>query len=223
MPTTSPDNIHYPASNNLVAPLETNFATTASSVQDAFDKRQVYTFHGTNVGSLPTTGVRKGDMAFLSGPERYYTWNGSSWVDILAQESKKPYGIFKFTGSTRNIPASTYTTITWVNGASERYGMTYNTSGPYIDKAGMYLVTGYVAVNLPSNPSYFMARIVLDGTAEYTNQSGTTSSWNRNTVSGIVKCAVGQQISFEVYQSSSGTGTVSAGNCLMTIHYLGDY
>lgn len=84
---TSPDNITYPVSTDAVAPLETVFATMASSIQTALTNRNTNEFliYATLSALNAVPGTVIGQHAYVNADGTAsnngdYYWNGTSWV-----------------------------------------------------------------------------------------------------------------------------------------------
>lgn len=82
MATTSPDSIYYPTASDQIAPLETAFATLASSVQGALtNSRAIKSYRwANNAARTAQTGMAKNDRGYQSDTDALYTYNGTTWV-----------------------------------------------------------------------------------------------------------------------------------------------
>jgi hypothetical protein len=94
MPTTTPDSIYYPDSSSQIAPLETHFATLATSVQNALTARvgaklMKVADHAALI--LATSGVGNGDVATVESGGAIFVRTAGAW------EQKTPA---KFTTTT---------------------------------------------------------------------------------------------------------------------------
>lgn len=82
MATTTPDSIYYPTATDSIAPLETVFATLASSVQTALTTtRSIKSYRWANTAARNAqAGMARNDRGYQADNDTLYTYNGSSWV-----------------------------------------------------------------------------------------------------------------------------------------------
>lgn len=79
MPTTSPDNIYYADTATTSNDVNVS-ATEASSVQAAFNVRQIRSYKVANAAALTAlTGMTEGDIADRADIDATYRYNGTSW------------------------------------------------------------------------------------------------------------------------------------------------
>lgn len=93
MATTSPDSIYFPTANDQIAPLETTFATLASSVQAALSGTRAKFFYrwGNATSRAAQTGMRVGDEGYQTDNGITYRYDGTTWqVWGLARKSYAP-------------------------------------------------------------------------------------------------------------------------------------
>lgn len=77
---TSPDGIYKPDSTDQVTPLETPFANMATTIQTAFDKREIYSYRWADASERnATTGMRAGDTGYQADEDTVYRRVGSAW------------------------------------------------------------------------------------------------------------------------------------------------
>lgn len=77
---TSPDGIYKPDSTDQVTPLETPFANMATTIQAAFDKREIYSYRWADASERnATTGMRAGDTGYQADEDTVYRRVGSAW------------------------------------------------------------------------------------------------------------------------------------------------
>lgn len=81
MATTTPDSIYFPTANDQVAPLETVFATMASSVQTALTgTRAIYTYRWANTAARNAqVGMRAGDRGWQTDTSTEYIYLNNAW------------------------------------------------------------------------------------------------------------------------------------------------
>lgn len=80
---TSPDNITYPVSTDNITPLETVFATMASSIQTALSKRAQHSYTWTNAAARTAqTGMVAGDKGYQQDTTVEYKYNGTAWFAV---------------------------------------------------------------------------------------------------------------------------------------------
>lgn len=80
MPTTTPDSIYY-ADGTTPASLADITAAIATSVQNAFNLREMHTFAWANsTEKAAQTGMAIGDIGYQFDNLIYYRWNGSAWT-----------------------------------------------------------------------------------------------------------------------------------------------
>lgn len=88
---TSPDNITYPVSTDAVAPLETVFATMATSVQTAlsnFRSSKLNLVVADLAALALVTGMSVGQLAIVTEGGAVFEYNGTTWVQqTIAQFS----------------------------------------------------------------------------------------------------------------------------------------
>lgn len=93
MATTTPDSIYYPTANDTIAPLETVFATQASSVQSALtNSRAIYMYRWTNAAARSAqSGMRIGDRGWQIDTATEYIYQSTGW---------QPKGVFGYAAGT---------------------------------------------------------------------------------------------------------------------------
>jgi len=85
MTTTTPDLIYSPDNTAGIDQLHTELATTASSVQTAFDTRVIKTFKwADNAARTAQTGMTAGDEGYQTDTDTAYRYDGAAWVSPLA-------------------------------------------------------------------------------------------------------------------------------------------
>lgn len=93
MATTTPDNIYYPQASDSIAPLETVFATMASSMQSALTNTRAKFYYrwADATARAATTGMRTGDEGFQVDTGVGYRYDGSTWqMWSLAKKTFSP-------------------------------------------------------------------------------------------------------------------------------------
>lgn len=80
MATTEPDDIYF-TDGNTTESSENESAVQASSIQDAFDQRQIRTYHYATPEDQEgdQVGKRAGDMAYNEYTKANYRYNGTQW------------------------------------------------------------------------------------------------------------------------------------------------
>lgn len=79
MPTTTPDNIYYQDAATLYGGAATS-ATEASSIQTAFNSRQMFTFRWADASARTgQTGMRQGDTGYQIDTRTSYVYDNSVW------------------------------------------------------------------------------------------------------------------------------------------------
>ena len=124
MATTSPDNIYFPTTNTQVAPLETQFALQASSIQEAFNTRAVRTYKVADLNALAllTNDVDAGDTALVFEGGATFRRIGSMWAQatpalfasVAARDTAyaKASGAFRVPGAASRV-ANRLVTDVW--------------------------------------------------------------------------------------------------------------
>jgi hypothetical protein len=80
MPVTDNDDIYFADGNTLLS-IENISSATATSVQNALDKRKVYTYRwDSSAEKIAQTGMREGDNGYNTADNAEYLYNGSSWL-----------------------------------------------------------------------------------------------------------------------------------------------
>lgn len=148
MATTSPDNIWYPTASDQIAPLETSFATQASSVQAALTgSRAIKSYRWANAAARTAQkGMAKNDQGYQTDTDTLYTYNGSAWVAYdtgwLAIPNQSGNYSFDNNAAYRKIGNVVYL----------RGQITKKNGGTLVNTDGMFSMT---AGNRPANTMYF--------------------------------------------------------------------
>lgn len=136
MPITNPDDIFY-ADGTTPASLADITAAIATSVQDAFNLRQAYTYVWANsTARAAQTNMLTDDIGYQSDTDVFYIYNGSAWV-IWAKRS------------------TTYTP-TFTNFTASSSAFTYSIAGGVVQITGKAtcsstLPTGQITFTTPTN------------------------------------------------------------------------
>lgn len=103
MATTSPDSIYFPSATDQIAPLETVFATMASSVQAALSNtRAKFNYRWSNAAARNAqTGMRIDDEGYQVDTGVTYRYDGSSWQ--LWKVARKAYTPVQASGSSFSL------------------------------------------------------------------------------------------------------------------------
>jgi hypothetical protein len=80
MATTSPDGIYYPISTTQIAPLETQFATLATSVQTALTARKFITVANATALDALSEATYSGYVVNVSSTGTAWYSNGTKWI-----------------------------------------------------------------------------------------------------------------------------------------------
>lgn len=127
MATTTPDSIYYPLGTDAVAPLNTVFATQATSVQAALNARQRKSYRWTNTAARTAqVGMVAGDTGYQIDTKAEYLYDGTGWVPVL----NPVYGSMSFISvfvpdSTRTPRAARQTGRVFLEGAVRSTNATF--------------------------------------------------------------------------------------------------
>ena len=137
--STSPDNITYPISTDAFGPLETSFATLATSVQTALNGLKTYRT-ADHISLAAITGMATGALATVIEGGAIFDYNGTIWVQstpaTFATNTARDTAYAKATGAYRVLNAQVMRTD---KGRTEQY-FTAVTAGK--TTAGWYQISG---------------------------------------------------------------------------------
>ena len=137
--STSPDNITYPISTDAFGPLETSFATMATSVQTALNNTKTYRT-ADHISLNAMTGMASGALATVIEGGAIFAYNGTIWIQetpaYFASLGARDTAYAKASGAYRVLNAQVIRTD---KGRTEQY-FTVVTAGK--TTAGWYQISG---------------------------------------------------------------------------------
>lgn len=147
-------------------------------------------------------------------------WLATDGLDLFVLATLAPAGIAWGTmrkSTAQTISTATWTALNWTSRTEDvAYGVTLGANGFTVVVPGIYTATGATAFS-PDATGHRYARITKNGTA-ITSAGGVAPSLTARTLAAAtMKCAVGDVINLEAYQSSGAdlnTAVDGAGNIL---------
>jgi hypothetical protein len=143
MATTSPDNISYPVNTDSWA-TQSDLANEATSVQNAFNKRQRYQYVWANATARGAqTGMVEGSLGYQVDTQTDYIYSNTAWRNRLS------YAEFNAAGVTVSSTAFTnFNTINITPGTStDTTNFTTSANTIQVAFGGIYAISMYLTCN----------------------------------------------------------------------------
>lgn len=169
MPTTSPDNIFFPDTSTAWA-TASDFAVEASSVQNAFNARERYTYRWPTASERGAeTTMRQGDTGYQIDTRTEYVFDSGSW------RLATPYA--EFTTASRTVASTGYTqqnTITLNTGTSTSttFASPYLSFHIQLTDPGLYMISMYGVCSVQVDGAFAMVGIDTDAITNFASQIG---------------------------------------------------
>lgn len=209
MATTSPDNIYFPSATDQIAPLETVFATQASSVQTALSRRQRYDYVWANATARNNqTGMLTGATGIQADTLIEYVYMKDEWTPSPL--------LLSFT-STRSVNASSETDMTpWAfsgslsNTASSKWH-TVSTNLVTLNTPGVYSLSSRLS-NINNSSTQLNGRNFVSLKVNGATLTRTHFSFEDSAIVSIpdIYLGAGTTIGSSVYQSTGGATSITA-------------
>ena len=189
---TSPDNITYPTSTDSFGPLETQFATLATSVQTAFNNGKTYRT-ADHVSLAAISGAASGALATVIEGGAIFAFDGSAWQQKTyanfptsgARDTAyaKAGGIYRVVGLAQVFRTDRGNAEYWNGTGWMPTVLTRTYSASYADAAYANLqAIGSIA--LPSIPVASRASIDIGGLIGFSGSSSVSYGLNLTTTAG---------------------------------------
>jgi len=169
MATTTPDNIAYPNTTDPWA-TQSDLAATASSVQNALNKRERYEYVWANSAARTAeTTMVEGSLGYQVDTQTDYVYSGGSWRNRLS------YGEFTSAGVTLSSTATTNFSSINVNSGATTDPTNFTTSANTVTVgyAGIYAINLYLICSVSvSVNAYALVGIASDFASNPASQIG---------------------------------------------------
>jgi hypothetical protein len=193
-------------------------ARLASSAQTVLDtvvkgRRQMQTFIWATAGGLSAqTGMVEGDLGYRADVDRYFYYDGSSWLPVAGKMDSFSASGSKSVANATESSMDVSPTVEWSTpGAvvSSSGLVTISGSG-----AGLWLVSAYIQVQASGASSFVDLWVTKNGTAAgnrvvQDSGSGNATAFAAASRSKLVTVASGDTLRLRARQSTGATATIN--------------